>query len=206
MLRRYAQALETVTGISLQVDPVRGRLYPVATVELLENARAYLLAHPGGSVEAALRAVTGQGAGEVGPPARVPGTLGAEELRAALAGMLGELQAPVLEMLSELANKNEKLSSELSATRSEVQALREQLRQLPAPPELTPVLDAQAGQRGEVAALRSQVDALGGELAAARSTVERLEVMTRAALGGEPSRERGPSGLRAMLARWLGGR
>lgn len=107
-------------------------------------------AHPGGSVEAALRAVTGQSKGEMGPPARVPGRLNAEALRDSLGGLLGEIQAPMLEKLGELTLSNEKLSSELGETRSELYALREQVRQLPAPPELTPVLDAQADQRGEV--------------------------------------------------------
>jgi len=52
MVRRYAQALENVTGISLQVDLMRDRLFPAAAVELLEAGRAYLLAHPRGASKA----------------------------------------------------------------------------------------------------------------------------------------------------------
>ena len=44
MVRRYALALEAVTGVSVPVDPVRGRLYPPGVFELLEAARAHLLA------------------------------------------------------------------------------------------------------------------------------------------------------------------
>ena len=239
MVRRYALALETVTGISLQVDPVRGRLYPVPMVELLETARAYLLAHPGESVEGALRAVTGQSEGEVTPPARVPGSLNGEELRAALGVMLAEVQAPVLEALRLQTEQNEKLSRELTETRAELQALQAQVRELPAPPSLTPVLDelqAQAkradalgheltetraelhgatapvfdtltAQALTVEALRAQVERLTSDLGAARSTVERLEVMTRAALPGEPAApqpEPVRSGVLGLLARLLG--
>ncbi len=86
MSRRYALALEQVTGISLEVDPVRGRLYPSSAVELLEATRAYLLAHPGGSVEGVMKAVTGQDEGVSALPARVPGTLTPADLQAALRG------------------------------------------------------------------------------------------------------------------------
>lgn len=87
-VRRYALALAAVTGISISVDPVRGRLYPAEVVELLEAARAYLLTHPGESVEGALRAVTGQGEGEVTPPVRVPGTLTPADLEEGLRAVL----------------------------------------------------------------------------------------------------------------------
>lgn len=159
MVRRYALALERVTGLSLAVDPVRGRLYPPATVELLEAARAHLLAHPGQSVEGALRAVTGQGDGAVMPPARVPGTVGPEDLRAALEGALGQVTEPLLARLD--------------------------------------------NQQHELAALRSEVAALGAELRAARATVERLEVMTRAALPA-PAQQAAPSGVLGLLARLMG--
>lgn len=141
MLRRYAAALEVVTGISLQVDPARGRLYPPEAVALLEAARAHLMAHPGGSVEGALRAVTGESAGGVALPARVPVTITPDDLRAALAGVL----APMLGVLEEQ---------------------REQA----------------AALGGEVGELRAEVASLTAELQAARAAVERLEVMTHAAL------------------------
>lgn len=159
MVRRYALALEEVTGISLEPDPVRGRLYPLAAVELLEAARAHLLAHPGLSVEAALRGVTGQSEGAVTPPARVPGTVTPADLQAALSGALAQLNAPVL--------------AALAAQQEQSAALAE-----------------------EVTALRSEVASLNRELQAARSTVERVEVITRAAL---PSTK-----LEPVAVGWLG--
>lgn len=158
MVRRYALALEQVTGISLKVDPARGRLYPAAAVELLEAARAHLLAHSGLSVEAALRAVTGHSDGEVTPPARVPGTITPADLQAALT----QINAPLLAALAQ---------QQLRAD-----ALEDQVR-----------------------SLRSEVADLLGEVQAARSTVERVEVISRAALPA-PQREQ----LRSWLARLLG--
>ena len=165
MLRRYALALEQVTGISLEVDPVRGRLYPPSAVELLEATRAYLLAHPGGSVEGAMKAVTGQDEGVSALPARVPGTLTPADLQAALRGVLEDFTVPVLAALHEQEQRGQVLEQEL-------------------------------------AALRAEVAALGSELQAARSSSERLEVMTHAALGDtSPAR---PAAPRSWLARLLG--
>lgn len=145
MVRRYALALQDVMGISLTIDPVRGRLYPLAAVELLEGARAHLLARPGLSVEAALRAVTGRGDGAVTAPARLPGTITPADLQAALTEALAQVNAPVF--------------AALAAQQEQSAALQE-----------------------EVTALRSEVASLSCELQAARSTVERVEVITRAAL------------------------
>ena len=164
MLRRYALALEQVTGISLEVDPVRGRLYPPAAVELLEATRAHLLAHPGGSVEAAMRAVTGTDEGVSSLPARVPGTVSPADLQAALRGALEEFTAPVLTARHEPKQRGQVLEQELTA-------------------------------------LRAEGAALGSELQAARSSTERLEVMTRAALPASPAR---PGAPRSWLARFLG--
>ena len=99
MVRRYALALADVTGISLQVDPVRGRLYPVPAVELLEAARAHLLAHPGLSVEAALRAVTGQSDGGSDAPCPRARHRDSSRLHAALAEAFQQMNAPVLAAL-----------------------------------------------------------------------------------------------------------
>lgn len=223
MVRRYALAFEGVTGIALEVDSVRGRLYPLPVVETLEAARAYLLAHPGESVEGALRAVTGQAdEGAAQSPARVPSILTPAELKAALLEMLGEAQAPVLAALEEerergrlMQTEMQKMNSELNMLRSEISAARaavtgvsEQVRELPAPPPLAPVLDHLTAQAQETETLRAQVEHLTSELTAARSTVERLEVMTRAALPAqapEPEAPR-PTGVLGALARFLTGR
>lgn len=212
MVRRYAIAFESVTGIALEVDSVRGRLYPPAVVETLEAARAYLLARPGESVERALRAVTGQGEGEAQPPARVPGTLTPVELKAALFEMLGEAQAPVLAALEEERERGrlmqaemQKMSSELNTLRSEISAARaavtgvsDQVRELPAP-----MLDQLQAQATSNATLRAQVEQLTAELGEARSTVGRLEVMTRAAISTQQASQQEPprTGLLALLAR-----
>jgi hypothetical protein len=165
MVRRYALALEQVTGISLEVDPIKGRLYPPSAVELLEATRAYLLAHPGGSVEGAMRDVTGESEGEGTLPARVPGTVSPADLRAALRGALEEFTAPVLAALQEQEQRGQMLEQELSAV------------------------------RGDLAALRV-------ELQAARSSSERLEVMTHAALSD--ARPVQPAAPVSWLARFLG--
>lgn len=155
MVRRYALALEAVAGISLEVDPIRGRLYPVAAVELLEATRAHLLTHPGLSVEAAMRAVTGQGEGSEAAPVRLPGMLTsrddlAELLREALAPAL----APILAELTSSRGEVEALSRELKAARSEVDGVREQLARLEVtahaalPPATAPAAQQPTGLRG----------------------------------------------------------
>lgn len=213
MVRRYALAFEGVTGIALEVDSVRGRLYPLPVVETLEAARAYLLAHPGESVEGALRAVTGQAdEGAAQSPARVPSILTPAELKAALFEMLGEAQAPVLAALEEERERGrlmqaemQKISSELNTLRSEISAARaavtgvsEQVRELPAP-----MLDQLQAQATSNATLRAQVEQLTAELGEARSTVGRLEVMTRAAISTQQATRQEPprTGLLALLAR-----
>lgn len=213
MVRRYALAFEGVTGIALEVDSVRGRLYPLPVVETLEAARAYLLAHPGESVEGALRAVTGQAdEGAAQSPARVPSILTPAELKAALLEMLGEAQAPVLAALEEERERGrlmqaemQKMSSELNTLRSEISAARaavtgvsDQVRELPAP-----VLDQLQAQATSNATIRAQVEQLTAELGEARSTVGRLEVMTRAAISTQQATRQEPprTGLLALLAR-----
>jgi hypothetical protein len=207
MVRRYALALETITGISLQVDPVRGRLYPLQAVELLEAARAHLLAHPGGSIEAALRVVSDLPAGEVALPARVPGTITPDDLQTALRGVLG----PVLAALEEQRARADALLSEVSALRAQLPSSE---------PDLAPVLASLQEQReqgaalgGEVGSLRAEVASLTAELQAARAAVERLEVMTHAALPSSPAAPVEPApvpqagaalGGLQVLARFLG--
>ena len=135
MVRRYALALEAVTGVSIPTDPVRGRLYPTGAVDLLEAARAYLLAHPGESVDGALRVITGQSDGRVTAPARVPGALGPADLEEALRGVL----LPVLAELQEQRRENEALRLEVAEIRAalvgrqllvEVEGLRAQVARL----------------------------------------------------------------------------
>ncbi len=109
MVRRYALTLEAVTGITLELDPLRGRLYPVQVVELLEATRAYLLNNSGLSVEAAMRVVTGTSEGEVTPLSRVTGTLTPDDLREALRAIM------------------EPVAAELQAQRRENEALRHQV-------------------------------------------------------------------------------
>ena len=162
MVRRYALALEAVTGVSLEVSPVQGRLYPPAVVELLEAARAQLLAFPGQSVESALRAVTGESEGGVTPPARLPGTLGPADLQHALELALAQATQPLLAALEEQQARAQRLETEVQALRTEVTELVQDLR-------------------------------------AARSTVERVEVMTVAALPSAIRQTEHPSRLAAFL-------
>lgn len=172
MVRRYALALEAVTGVSVPVDPVRGRLYPPGVLELLEAARAHLLAYPGHSVESAIRAVTGESEGAVTPPARVPGTVSPADLQTALETALAHAVRPVLAALEEQQARAQALES-------------------------------------EVQALRAEVAALATEVGAARSTVERVAVMTVAALPSSArprvnqEQERRPGKLTAFL-RFMG--
>ena len=131
MVRRYALALEAVAGISLEVDPIRGRLYPVAAVELLEATRAHLLTHPGLSVEAAMKAVTGQSEGSEAAPVRVPGVLtGREDLAELLREALAPALAPIMGELISSRAQVEDLRRELSAAREEIRETRGQLARL----------------------------------------------------------------------------
>lgn len=124
MVRRYALALEAVTGLTLTVDPVRGRLYPPDAVDLLEAARGRVLAQPGQSVEAALRALTGQSESEAPRPARIPGTLSPADLQAAMT----EHSAQVLDALKEHTARADALAAEVAALRAQVDALTADLR------------------------------------------------------------------------------
>lgn len=145
MVRRYAVALEAVTGVSLPSDGPRGRLYPRGAVGLLESARGYLLSHPGESVEGALRAVTGQSDGGVTLPARVPGSVGPLELQEAFQGAL----APIMAELELQRRENGALRQSSQEVLQELQGLRAQLARL----EVTthaklPAPAADQGQRG----------------------------------------------------------
>lgn len=124
MVRRYALALEAVTGLTLTVDPVRGRLYPPDAVDLLEAARGQVLAQPGQSVEAALRALTGKSEGEAPRPARIPGTLTPADLQAAMT----EHSAQVLAAMNEHTARADALAAEVAALRAQVEALTADLR------------------------------------------------------------------------------
>jgi DNA-binding transcriptional MerR regulator len=126
MVRRYALTLEAVTGITLELDPLRGRLYPVQVVELLEATRAHLLNNSGLSVEAAMRAVTGTSEEEVTPPSRVTGTLTPDDLREALRAIM----EPVAAELQAQRRESEALRHQLGTLLSEVEAMRGQLARL----------------------------------------------------------------------------
>lgn len=131
MVRRYALAMETVTGLSLEVDPVRGRLYPLAAVELLEDTRAHLLTHPGLSVEAAMRAVTGESEGSEATPVRLPGVLSSrEELAELFREALTPALAPIMAELTSSREQVEDLRRELAAAREEIGEARGQLARL----------------------------------------------------------------------------
>lgn len=131
MVRRYAAALESVTGLALNVDPVRGRLYPLAAVELLEGTRAHLLTHPGLSVEAAMRAITGKSEGSEAPLVRLPRVLSSrEELAELLREALAPALAPVVAELTSSRAQVEELRRELSAAREEIGEVRGQLARL----------------------------------------------------------------------------
>ncbi|WP_041231832.1 hypothetical protein [Deinococcus peraridilitoris] len=132
----------------------------------------------------------------------MPGTITLDDLRAAL----GVVLAPVLEELQAQRAQSE-------ALQAEVTALRAQLAQLPSSQsDLVPVLASLDDQResgqalqGEVSSLRGEVAVLTAELHAARATVERLEVMTHAALPGTtPAQAPAALGVWGVLARALG--
>lgn len=138
MVRRYALTVEAVTGISLEIDQLRGRLYPPPVVELMEATRAHLLANPGSSVEEAMRAVTGQSERPVTPPARVPGTLTPADLERALS----EVLAPILSRLEEQGRELEEVKRQNQELLQEVTTLTDTVTRLevlthaalPAPP------------------------------------------------------------------------
>ncbi|MHA0044389.1 hypothetical protein [Deinococcus sp. PEB2-63] len=230
MVRRYALALEEVTGISLELDGTRGRLYPEEVVRLLEATRAHLLVHPSMSVQAAMRAVTGRSEADVAPPARLPGTVNREDLAAVLSEAMAPALAPLLQ--------------ELAATRAEVASLRASLNDLPQqlatevmrdlPPGFTADQAEELAARFEGATARALEGASSSaftpgftsafakqtaadlapllplgpqqelleEVAALRSQVARLEVTAHAAASAEAHRRR-RGGLLDLLSRFL---
>jgi polyhydroxyalkanoate synthesis regulator phasin len=121
MARRYGLAWERITSEEIPQQPGRGRMYPRATLEALEGARAWLIKHPSGSVETALRITLGLEQDPLEEPKHIPGQLSRDEIREAVREAIAEGLAAIM--------------TQLEAVRAENEGLKRQLEALPSPSE-----------------------------------------------------------------------
>ena len=116
MLRRYALALEQMTGEAIPQDPRDGRRFTQRHVELLTAARRFVVGHRGMSVEDGLRRALGLA--EQAPAAPLLRSLPGDSPDVVAA--LGEVVGPLLHELRELRASNTRLADEVEGLRSEV--------------------------------------------------------------------------------------
>lgn len=120
MLRRYALALEQMTGEPIPQDPRDGRRFSQHHIELLTSARRFVIAHRGMSVEDGLRRAIGL-AEEV-PAAPLLRSLPGDspDLVAAFTEVVG----PLVDELRALRSSNTRLADEVEGLRHEVREQR----------------------------------------------------------------------------------
>lgn len=120
MVRRYAMALEALTGEPIPQHPRDGRQFTQNHVDTLVSARRFVAGRQGMSVETGLRLALGLAElpTAVDRPASTDfGNLaGVEALKTALSEYMG----PLLTELRTLSDSNARLSDEVAALRSEL--------------------------------------------------------------------------------------
>lgn len=121
MLRRYAIALETVTGEPIKQHPRDGRQYTGEQVTALERAKLRVAEKRGRDVETAIRLALGQTEGDAEaamlPEQKVGAAMVSPE---ALAAALEPVITPLLIELRALRESNERLEGEVVGLREDI--------------------------------------------------------------------------------------
>jgi hypothetical protein len=130
MVRRYAMALEELTGEPIPQHARDGRQFTQEHVDALVSARRFVAGRQGMSVETGLRlalGLTDLPAATLSPTATTSGTVDVEALKAALGEVIGPLLTrlqTVAESNAQLTESNARLTAEVAALRSEVAGLK----------------------------------------------------------------------------------
>ncbi|MDQ3398905.1 MAG: hypothetical protein M3511_14280, partial [Deinococcota bacterium] len=121
MLRRYAIALESVTGELVKQHPRDGRQYTGEQVEALARAKLRVAEKRGRNVETAIRLALGQTEAEA-ETSMLPEPITSSALvdPKALAAALEPIITPLLTELQALRKSNERLTSEVVGLREDV--------------------------------------------------------------------------------------
>lgn len=163
MLRRYAIALETVTGEQIKQHPRDGRQYTAEQVEALERAKLRVAEKRGRDVETAIRLALGQTEVEA-ESSMLPEPITSSTLvdPKVLTAALESVVIPLLTELQALRRSNERLEGEVVGLREDMatRALDE-----PREPQHEPQQPGPAREGGDVQ---------GGALVRAASRLERL--------------------------------
>lgn len=160
MLRRYAIALESVTGESIKQHPRDGRQYTGEQVAALERAKLRVAEKRGRDVETAIRLALGQTEAEA-ESSMLPEPVNSSALvdPRVLAAALEPVLIPLLTELQALRKSNERLEGEVVGLREDMAA-----RTLDEPRK-APQEPSQVGDSGDVQA---------GALVRAATRLERL--------------------------------
>jgi hypothetical protein len=124
MVRRYAMALETLTGEQIPQHPRDGRQFSQENMDTLVSARRFVVGRQGMSVKTGLRLALGlaelPATVNLSPNADSGDLVGVEALRTALSEYMG----PLLTELRTLSDSNSRLSDEVAALRLELAEVR----------------------------------------------------------------------------------
>lgn len=134
MVRRYAMALEALTGEEIPQHPRDGRQFARAHVDALISARRFVAGRQGMSVETGLRLALGlaelPAAAHLPTPTSEEGLAGAEAFKTALSEHFGPLLTQLqtlAESNAQLVNSNRQLLESHAQLAAEVEALRSEI-------------------------------------------------------------------------------
>lgn len=167
MLRRYAIALESITGKQIKQHPRDGRQYTAEQVEALERAKLRVAEKRGRDVETAIRLALGQTEVEAESfmlPEPIPSSALVDSK--VLAAALEPVVTPLLTELQALRWSNERLEGEVVGLREDMAArVLDDLREPPhRPSELGPVPNSSDTQAGALVRAASRLERLWARL------------------------------------------
>lgn len=167
MLRRYAIALESVTGEQVKQHPRDGRQYTGEQVEALKRAKLRVAEKRGRDVETAIRLALGQTEVEA-ESSMLPEPITNSTLvdPKAMAAALESVVTPLLTELQALRQSNERLEDEVIGLREDMAArLSDEPRDTPhEPPQPAPVGDNGEAQAGVLVRAASRLERLWARL------------------------------------------
>jgi hypothetical protein len=163
MLRRYAIALETVTGEQIKQHPRDGRQYTGEQVAALERAKLRVAEKRGRDVETAIRLALGQSE-EDAEAAMLPEQLAnpTAVTPEALAAALEPVITPLLTELRALRASNERLTDEVAGLRESMAArqLEEHRESQQEPPQPAPAGNSGASRAGVLVQAATYIERL----------------------------------------------